>query len=204
MSYSQNNEEQIIIDHFADFVGTLLSFGENDGRTLSNTLALIEKGWGGDLVEASQKAFERLLFEHEGDERVALHNFAIADYDGEIEFSESGELLGSGDVALVSSTKKEEMDRWTSLNMAFNKIIVPCKTFETFLKGSMYKKYDFISIDIEGMELEVLPQMDFNELGTRLICVEWNTKDKDKFDGIILPFGLKLIHQNAENLIYGK
>lgn len=204
MNYSQNNEEEIILNYFADFVGTLISIGENDGRTLSNSLALIEKGWGGDLVEASPKAFERLVLEHNENKRVCLHNFAMATYDGEIEFNESGELLGNGDIALVSSTKQDELDRWSSLNMKFEKIKVPCRTVETFLKNSMYKHFDFLSIDIEGMELEVLPQIDFNKLGVRLACIEFNSKDKEKYDDIIIKQGFELLSQNAENLIYAK
>lgn len=202
--YSQNNEEEAILNYFADFVGTLISVGENDGKTLSNSLALIERGWSGALIEASPKAFARLTAQHEGRESLEFHNFALADYDGEIEFNESGELLGSGDVALVSSTKQEEMERWTSLNMPFEKMKVPCRKFSTFLFNSQFKKFDMLTIDVEGMELEILPQIHFDELGVRLACIEWNSKDREKYDDIMLPYGFKVIHENAENLIYVK
>jgi len=201
-NHSQNNEQEIIFDYFGDFVGAFLDVGANDGRTLSNTLALIEKGWSGDLIEPSPKAFERLITEHDGNIRLALHNVAIATYDGEIEFNESGELLGQGDVGLVSSVKQEEMDRWKPMNMQFEKMKVPCRTFKTFMKGSMYKQYDFLSLDIEGMELEVLPQIDFSELGIRLACIEYNGKGKEKYEEIMK--GFKIIHQNAENLIFAE
>ncbi len=204
MYYGQNKEDKVILEYFGDFVGVLLDIGANDGRTLSNSLALIEKGWGGALVEASPKAFERLSKEHQGNKKIELHNFALAGHDGEIEFNESGELLGCGDVALVSSTKQNEMDRWTSLNMPFEKMKVPCKSFASFIKDSKYKQYDFISIDVEGMELEILPQINFDEVGSKLACIEFNGKDKQKYDAIMLPFGFRVIQQNAENLIYAK
>lgn len=202
--HSQGNEEKIILDYFGGFVGVFLDIGANDGKTLSNTAALVENGWGGDLIEAGVDVFIRLADEYGETPRLRLHNFALAIYDGEIDFYQSGELLKQGDVGLVSTTKQEEMDRWVSLNMPFEKMKVPCKTFKTFLENSLYKNYDFLSLDIEGMELEVLPQINFNELGIRLACIEWNSKDKEKYDAIMLPFGFNIIHQNAENLIYAK
>ena len=42
--YSQNQEEQIILDYFNDVkVGHVLDIGANDGKTFSNSLALIER-----------------------------------------------------------------------------------------------------------------------------------------------------------------
>ncbi len=60
--YSQNNEEQIIIEYFKDFKGHLLDIGANDGLTLSNSRKLIELGWTGDLVEPSPNAFQKLTY----------------------------------------------------------------------------------------------------------------------------------------------
>lgn len=199
--HSQNSEEEIILKYFGDFIGTFLDIGANDGRTLSNSLALVERGWKGSCIEASPKAFERLKKEHSG-RTVELSNIALASYDGEIILHESGELIGAGDVALVSSTKNSELARWDSMAIPFEEIEVPCLTFNSFLRLSSYKTFDFVSIDIEGMELEILPQMDFEKLGTKLICVEWNSKDERAYNKILTPFGFRAIHKNAENLIY--
>lgn len=199
--HSQNNEEKIIADYFQATKGIYLDLGANDGITLSNTYGLYKVGWDGICVEASPKAYQRLL---ENQPKSKCIELAVGSYDGWIEFNESGELLGIGDTSLVSSTKPEEMKRWESLNIPFNLLTVRCVTFDTLLKESLLNKIDFLSIDIEGMELEVLPQINFNKLGIRMACIEWNSKDKEKYDEIMLPFGFKVIHQNAENLIYGK
>lgn len=204
--YSQNNEQDIVLHYFGDYRGTLLDIGANDGRTLSNSLSLIEKGWEGLLVEASPKAFHRLTAEHnvEGREGIQLLNVAVGYYDGEIEFNESGQLLGTGDVALVSSTKKEEMDRWVSLNMPFEKMMVPVVTFNTLMSKSAFRKFDFLTIDIEGMEVEVVPQIDFTALGVRMAIIEWNGQNETLYDGLLIQHHLKLVHINAENRIYAK
>lgn len=199
--YSQNSEEKIILDYFGSKTGTFLDIGANDGRTFSNSLALIERGWKGSLIEASPRAFEKLKQEHQG-KGLELNNIALASDDGYITLHESGSLLGLNDVALVSSAVSSEVRRWDSLNLEFEEIEVPCLSFKSFLKLSSYKTFDFISIDIEGMELEVLPQMDFEKLQTKMVCAEFNGKHEEKFRSIMK--GFRLIHKNAENLIFAK
>lgn len=204
--YSQNNEEEIAINYFLGRAGSLLSIGENDGRTFSNVLALIESGWEGTLIEPSPQAFKRLCAEHDVVDRqgVQLLNVAVGSHDGDLEFNESGSLLGRGDVALVSSSKQEELDRWSSLNIVFEKMKVPMVSFETLLSMAAYKTYDLISIDIEGMEYEVVPQINFTDLGTKMAIIEWNGKNAEYYDRLLLRHNLRLIHTNAENRIYCK
>lgn len=202
MSYSQNNEEKFILDYFGDFVGTFLDLGANDGVTLSNSCALVEKNWSGLLIEASPKAFAR--DHHYKSMRGTLHwwNTAIGSFDGDIILNESGELLGKGDTSLVSSTRQDEVERWASLDMPFEKITVKVIKFETLMERSPFKEFDFITIDIEGMEPEVVPQIDFKALGTRMAIIEWNGKNAELYDTLLMNHGLKLIHTNAENRIY--
>lgn len=200
--YSQNNEDQIIEKYFGAQVGTFLDIGANDGITLSNVYALALRGWAGTCVEASPEAFTRLQVTHSGNKHIELIHTAVGSYNGKIQLHQSGEHLGTGDVALLSTVKQSELDRW--LDEVFETVTVPCVNFNTLLGLSKHKKFDFISMDIEGMELEVLPKMDLQILGCKLLCVEFNGKEQDKYDAIVLPQGYKLIHKNAENLIYAK
>lgn len=206
MDYSQNGEQNFVLQYFGDFRGTFLDIGSNDGKTLSNSYALVENGWKGVCVEPSPKAFERLVNLHgwQSGNNIQLINVAVGIYDGDITLDESGELLGEGDVALVSTVKYSEMDRWKSLNMQFEKIIVPCVTFKTLLERMLFNKFDFLSIDIEGCEPEVVPQINFTELGIKMAIIEWNGKNAELYDDLLSAHGLKLIHINAENRIYAR
>lgn len=200
--YSQNLEEEIILNYFGkNFTGTFLDLGSNDGITLSNTFALAKEGWSGCCIEASPKAYDRLKAAHPFNKDIEYYKFAIGTQNGKIKFYESDEHLKKGDIALLSTAKESELQRWVN-TQTFTEIEVNVRTFKTFLSMTTHNHFHFISIDIEGMELEVLPQMDLKALDCRLLCVEWNSKDKDKFDSIILPQGFKLMHSNAENLIY--
>jgi len=205
MNYSQNSEQEIIINLFKGKEnGTFLDIGANDGVTLSNTFALANNyGWTGLLVEASPKAYERLLKNYELIDRdIDLQNVAIGKEDGYLEFYESGELLKKGDIALVSSGVKSELDRWISLNMPFEKLKVPMTSVATMLSRSRHTHFDLLSLDIEGMELDVLPQIDFKALKIQVAVIEWNSKDEEKYNEIMFPQGFKLVSKNMENLIY--
>ena len=56
--YSQNGEQAHIL-HYIDTIGLktghLVDLGAGDGRTMSNTRALIERGWTGDLYDGDPK-----------------------------------------------------------------------------------------------------------------------------------------------------
>src|ERR1035438_4020733 len=167
--FSQNTEQDIIVNYFGgEFIGTLLDMGANDGITLSNTYFLIQQGWKGTFVEPSPTAYLRLIAHHQIHTDLQFFNCAIGSYDGTILLPASGEFLGTGDIALVSSTTDAETDRWAG--MEFTDMTVEVKTFKSFLHASRYKTFDFISLDIEGMDLEVLQQMNLKELGTKLIA----------------------------------
>ena len=127
---------------------------------------------------------------------------AIGKEDGYLEFYESGELLNKGDVALVSSAIPSELERWKSLNMKFEKLSVPMTTIKTMLERSRHFRFDLLSLDIEGMELEVLPQIDFDALGIKVAVIEFNSKNEKAYNDIMFPYGFRLVAKNLENLIY--
>lgn len=200
--YSQSNEQSVIQNYFGDYVGNFLDIGANSGELLSNTRALALAHWGGLSIEPSPKAFERLSALYSLNFTVFCMNVAVSDYDGEADFYDSGTHLGLNDTGLLSTLNKEETKRWDG-STEFKTIKVDVISVETLLKRSPYKVFEFISIDAEGQDLIILKQLPLEELQTQLLCVEWNSKDKEKFDEVMLPQGFKLIHQNNENLIYG-
>lgn len=201
--YSQNNEEKIILDYFNGYTGTLCSIGENDGETLSNVRELIKRGWKADLIEPSPTAYKKLWNLYQGlIPDVMTHEIAITETDGDITLFESGEHLGKGDTALLSSTVRTEINRWEK--ETFTPVKVKGLSFNSFLYIAQHKNYDFISIDAEGLDVRILFQIDLKD--TRCICIEWNG---DKGVRIVIEtycliYGLNVIHVNSENLILAR
>jgi FkbM family methyltransferase len=201
MNYSQNSEQDIILNYFQSYKGTFLDLGANDGITFSNTRALAEKGWTGVLVDASPKAFKKLEENYRNKIDFHLYNIALGRKNGILTFNESGPLIGSDDVALVSTFNQHEMDRFKSA-VQYEEIEAKCLTWLAFLAGCPIKDFDFISMDIEGNEMDVLPYMDLTN--TRMICIEFNGNEELKREYEKYLFGFQLIYTSGENLIYAR
>lgn len=202
MAYSQNAEEQHILNYFGDFKGTFLDLGSNDGITFSNTYAISKLGWCGVLVEPSPRAFAKLKQLYQDTKGCFyLYNYAIGTTNGKVTLYESGELVKQGDVGLVSTLVEKETERFKRVT-SYEPIQVDCFRWKTALNRWKLKKFDFISIDIEGLEIEVLEQIDLTD--TKLICVETNgsQEKKVKLDEMLKEF--KLIYTSPENLIYAR
>jgi FkbM family methyltransferase len=203
MKYSQNNEEIIIGAYFGEFVGHLLSLGENDGVTLSNSRFLIEKGWSADLVEPSPSVFSKLQALYTDNPKIKSHNIAVGNSKGRMPFYDSGTLLKTGDQALVSTLSTAETQRWGN-SVEFSEIEVNVITVPDLLENTLAGQFHFVSIDCEGLDLDILRQMDLNAMGTRCVCVEFNGKDELSYWNCVQQFGFRILHKNMENLIYVK
>lgn len=199
--YSQNGEQKIILEYFKGFIGTFLDIGANDGMTLSNSYALYQKAWEGICVEPSATAFVRLL---ENQPESMNLNVAIGKENGEVEFYESGEHLGQGDFSLLSTIYKDELVRWKGTNNKFTKKKCECITFQKLLDQTKVANIDFITIDAEGVDYEILTQINLHGLGVKMVIVETNSKEDEKYIRYCHSHGLSLKHKNHENLILAK
>lgn len=206
--YSQSREQIYIVNYFGGKVGTLLDCGANDGVLLSNSRALIELGWSAILVEPAPEAYRKLVLNNANKifaDRVTAVNAAIAQTDGPIDFYDCGSHLGKGDTSLLATTNPAEIARWKKSGEVFTKTTVRGITFNTLMAETGVSHFDFISIDCEGVDYQVLSQIDLTKTGTSLVCVEYNGKEPQKYLDYCAKHGLtKVVHRNFENLIIGK
>lgn len=200
--YSQNEEEKHILNYFADHKGTFLSIGENDGETLSNVRALALKGWCGVMVEPSPKVFHKLKSLYEQTQGCFYtYNCAIGINNGKAILNDSGELLKKGDRALVSTLVPDEMKRFEKV-LAYDPVEVKVFRWKTFHNRLTLKQFDFVSIDAEGLDGDILEQMDVSDI--KCLCIEWNGVQelKKRFDAKME--GFRIIYTSGENLIYAR
>jgi hypothetical protein len=202
--YSQNDEESILLQHLTSLTGTLLDIGANDGKTLSNSLALIEKGWSAALVEPAKIPFSKLANLHKDNQKVQCINLAIGTQIGELKFYSSGTHLNDGDTDLLSTLCESELSRWAGTENEFTEETVSVVDFKTFLDHSEFKKFDLVLIDAEGLDYEILTQIDLNQIECSMIVVETNSKDDEKYIEYCEAYGFKQIHKTHENLIFSK
>ena len=192
--YSQNKEQTIILKYFEGQLGYFLDIGGNDGETLSNTRALAQLGWRGVLVEPAEIAYKKLA------ERCACStpeylrpiNAAIVGKDGPVDFWDCGTHIKKGDTSLLATTRPETIERWKETGVIFTKTTVPGLTFASLLKIVEWSTFNFISIDCEGADWEVLQQINLTEVGCQMLCVEVNGEDDEKFTDYAAKHGMNL------------
>jgi FkbM family methyltransferase len=199
--YSQNNEEEIIINYFNQNVnsniGKFIEIGAYDPFRLSNTRKLYELGWSGVYVEPSPICFHRFKVVYNNDLRIHLINAAISDKDGVITLFES-----NGDA--VSTTDIKHKEKWEKgSNVTFTPITVNTISMQRFI-NEFGSNVDFLSLDTEGTNYQLfslIPDDFLHRL--KMICIEhdsYNVQIMNKLSG----FGFKQISLNPENLIAAK
>ncbi len=197
--YSQNDEEVHILAALSGTVGRFLDIGAHDGHTLSNTMALAERGWGGVCVEPSPNVFPALLNTHEARPNIICVNAPVIPGDRArlMKFYDS-----RGD--LVSTTVPEHVVKWESgANVQFREFMVIGLPLSLLLSDLGYD-FQFLNLDVESANLELfrdIPERLWRSL--RCVCVE-HDGHSDEMAGIAASFGFRQIAWNGENLILAK
>lgn len=197
MIYSQNQEQLIIEAYFKGKPGHLLDIGANDGETFSNSRnLLLNLNWSGLLVEPAPKPYAKLKALYKGNDLVETLNVAIGTEEGWLDFYDMGEHIGKGDFSLLSTAVESELERWEDTK--FKKTRVRSQPY-----SGIEDVYDFITIDAEGMDIDILKQIDLKH--TFCLCIEWNNKPEilEEIRSIV-PAEFQIIHKNLENVIFGR
>ena len=136
----------------------------------NNTMLLYNKGWEGiniDISDFSIKLFDQLR------SRDINLNLAVSKNEGEIEMYFQKKL------SQLSTIKKEQIKKSFQGEVKIRKII--SKTLTSILDESKFanKKIDFLDIDVEGADMDVLESLDFEKYSPELICIEVIEKNNE-------------------------
>lgn len=196
--YSQRDEQDFILGYFAGrATGYVVDVGAADGIVHSNSRALIEQGWSGLLIEANPAQYDKLVETYLNAGRVVLLCRAISAchekkafhmYPGRVSTSHAG--------------------RWDKMRGAYGdgkSRSVTCIPLKSALAAaSSPARIDFLSIDTEGMDLDVLAGMDFEHYSVELICVETTVIPIPEFLPVLEPLGYSLVHTTVGNAFFAK
>lgn len=144
--------------------GFFIDIGANHPEQLSNTLYFEDLGWHGMAFEP--QAGLCALWK---DRKTECHNLALGDREGELEFAEYEGDDGFGVLAGAASVLGKA---------AGKKYMVKQRRLGDVLKEAGVKTVDFISLDVEGYEMNVLLGIDFTEVDILCFLIE-NNKGKD-------------------------
>ena len=210
--YSQFNEEEIICNYFSNRLGIVLDIGANDGKTFSNSLALIEKGWSAICIEPTEEAFVRLFNLHKNNSLVVCLNVAITEKSGTNVMLVNG-VHYKDDVGLLSIVCGENFDVTKPIEKNEynwqNYQTVKTLTFEDMVSEitiNIEKGIDLITVDAEGYDYDILKQIDLQKYNTKMVIVETDnlSSTNQKFEILLQQQGFKLHANTITNLIYTK
>jgi len=203
MSYSQNNEEEVILDHFGDRVGRFLDIGAFDGVTYSNTRALVARGWHGICVEPNPYSFLKLLKACEQKQVECVlaavgcpEDAGIVPFYGKVDDSLDTHGVPS---ATVSTINDAHRDKWAMAVGGWTSFHVPVISPEVLLSHLGWH-YDFVNIDVEGGNWQLLQQFPISAMDAELVCVEYEDRAVEMVEWL-KDHGYEVIHRTTENLI---
>ena len=168
--------------------GYFVEFGATNGVDLSNSL-LLEKnfGWDGILVEPSKTWQPSLKMNR----KVTIDFSCIWKQSGiELDFNET-------DAAQLSTIDSySNLDFHAELRESGRKYKVQTLSLNDLLeKHSAPRIIDYLSIDTEGSEFEILEAVDFEKWKFRLITCEHNyTPNRSKIEELLYRNGYKRVH----------
>jgi FkbM family methyltransferase len=163
-SKSQDGEDRYLIDTYFRGLcgGTYLELGALDGVRFSNShLFEFGFGWSGVLIEPNPKSFAALQTNRP---KNRLHNVAVCDVSREVHFMRGDEGAVTGIFEFMSPSFRAEWHK-KSMSSRLRDVSdkIRCEPLRRVLKTDYFKKkhIDFLSLDVEGAEYEVLKTIDF-------------------------------------------
>lgn len=191
--YTQNEEEKYILESVKNIPnGRFLDIGAHDGKTFSSTRALAERGWGGVYVEPAPDVLPSLRENTaEFGDRTTIVPCAIGLKSGLLPFYSSG-----GD--MVGSLSAEHAKKWSSC-VTFSEIQVPVITLAE-LEHRHGTDFDFVGIDVEGINWDLFCQFDWTRWRPRCVCIEYDEKGSE-IKQILQFHGYSVVYVSAENIV---
>lgn len=169
--------------------GYFVEFGAANGVDLSNTYLLEKKfGWSGILSEPS----------------ISFHEHIQANRNCHIEtkcvWRVSNETLqfNECDIGELSTlVEYSQGDIHADLRRRFNQYSVETISLNDLLvKFNAPREIDYLSIDTEGSEFEILNALDFDRYKFKIITCEHNHKLKQKIFDLLTSNGYRRVYEN--------
>ncbi len=153
-------ESELVFEYFKKRPnGFFVEVGANHPTRRSQTWFLEQQGWKGLLVEPNPALCEQLRTSRPNSQ---VFEMALgADYD-----------VGEADLHIGKADGHSALKPRVSTVLTGQRIRVTVKTLDWVMENAGPKEVDFVSIDVEGMELEVLRGFDLGRWQPKLLVIE--------------------------------
>ena len=186
-----------ILDFFTSMEiknGFFLEAGASNGIWQSNSYYLENiLGWNGILVEPNKNMFESCV-ENRKNLKNHFYNCALVSDDYPHDFVKG--FFNEKDYENILMAQIDGVEQSEERNRRWlgkQSIFVPARTLDSILK-EVGKKIDFLSLDVEGYEIQALSGSNIEEHRPKYVCVEvWSDGDQhDKVKQYFTQRGYKI------------
>ena len=163
--------------------GTFLEVGANDGFKQSNSYYFEKiKGWKGVLIEPIPLLFNKCKRLRSRSE-VFNYICSVPEDSGKIRTINYADLMSLVEGAMGDS-EEEKKHLNTGIQIQNLKksysVQVPCKTLSEIIDESSFSNFDFMSIDVEGYELQVIKGLNLPNHAPKFLLIEtWPHEEED-------------------------
>lgn len=172
--YSQNGEDLVLRSFFPHLDnGFYIDVGAQDPDKFSVTKMFYELGWNGVNIEPQDSYFKLLEKKRPRDINLRV---VLASQKGSLTFREYPEATGLSTVSeSMMSDYENDHSRLASVTKKYREYPVEAITLkDIFIKYASDKTVNFLKIDVEGFEAEVLKGNDWKKFRPQVLCIESN------------------------------
>jgi FkbM family methyltransferase len=167
--YAQSGEDRLLAERFGKLeTGYFVEIGAFNGVTNSNTYHFEQLGWQGVLVEANPVLADQCRAARPGSTVFACA--AVAPNSSPTVSFE----IAEGDPALSSLAITADMLRRVP-GRRVTRVTVPARPLDAILDESGLPRIDFVTVDVEGHEYEVLQGFTLARWRPQVVILERNT-----------------------------
>ena len=176
ISYSQCGED-LIVEFVLNTIGvddiSYLDIGAHHPYYLSNTALFYEKGFRGVCVEPDPTLFKKIKKHRKND--ICLNiGIGIDDDEEEADFF----IMSSKTLNTFSKDQAKEYESYGNQEIiSVEKIRL--QNINAIITENFHNKPNFISLDAEGMDFEIIKTFDFGKFRPEVFCIETLTYTED-------------------------
>lgn len=183
---TSDHETRLVSAFFGNIKGYFVEVGANDPRERSQTWLLEQSGWTGVLIEPQPD----LATELRAKRKAKVFSVACSSPENagrELPFHVAGPLSSLDRKGMAPGAMPEKI------------INVPIRTLDSILaEAGSPTRFDFLSIDVEGHEIEVLRGFDIARWRPQLILLEDHVADLSKHRYLVAA-GYRIIRRYENN-----
>ena len=195
LSWSQEGEDLILGRYFSKRNGTFIDVGAHHPYRYSNTFKFYRKGWRGLNIDPLPNM--KSLFDQERPNDINIE-CAISTKEGRADYY----MFELPQLNTFSKKNAEfQKKKWT---------LQQVKSMDVFRLDQILEKINFttdidlFSIDVEGLELEVLKSNDWSKYSPRVIVIENLDSDNKLIDSYLSELNYRQFANTINSYFYEK